>query len=241
MLYVDHASFEEVGRLAAMALEAGKSCRTEVQLVRKDGSIFWADISGANMTNGTGDTLWLLVDATQTRLANEQIARLAHHDALTGLPNRLLLGDRLAQAKPLALRDGSQLAVCFLDLDGFKAVNDLHGHEAGDELLKEVAARLLQTVRANDSVCRLGGDEFVLLLNQLTRPDEHLDILKRATTALCQPVVLSSGAVVQVTTSVGVSFFPRHTVDTTELIRLADHAMYEAKKAGRNRIVTYEP
>jgi len=241
MLYVDHASFEEVGRLAAMALEAGKSCRTEVQLVRKDGSIFWADISGANMTNGTGDTLWLLVDATQTRLANEQIARLAHHDALTGLPNRLLLGDRLAQAKPLALRDGSQLAVCFLDLDGFKAVNDLHGHEAGDELLKEVAARLLQAVRANDSVCRLGGDEFVLLLNQLTRPDEHLDILKRATTALCQPVVLSSGAVVQVTTSVGVSFFPRHTVDTTELIRLADHAMYEAKKAGRNRIVTYEP
>jgi len=183
----------------------------------------------------------LLSDATHARLANEQIARLAHHDALTGLPNRLLLADRLAQAKPLALRDGSQLAACFLDLDGFKAINDLHGHEAGDELLRQVAARLQLAVRANDTVCRLGGDEFVLLLNQLSQPEEHLEILKRATAALCQPVVLSSAAVVQVTTSVGVSFFPRHSVDNTELIRLADHAMYDAKKAGRNCIVTYEP
>jgi diguanylate cyclase (GGDEF)-like protein/PAS domain S-box-containing protein len=241
MLYVDQASFEEVGRLAAVALEAGNSCRTEVQLVRKDGSVFWADINGANMSSGHGDNMWLLVDATETRLANEQIARLAYHDALTGLPNRLMLADRLAQAKPLALRDGSQLAVCFLDLDGFKAVNDLHGHEAGDELLREVAARLLQAVRGNDTVSRLGGDEFVLLLNHLSQPEEHLEILKRATTALSQPVVLSSGAVVQVTTSVGVSFFPRHTVDTAELIRLADHAMYDAKKAGRNRIVTFQP
>ncbi len=105
----------------------------------------------------------------------------------------------------------------------------------------QVASRLQLAVRANDTVCRLGGDEFVLLLNQLTSPDEHLDILKRATTALCEPVVLKSGAVVQVSTSVGVAIFPRHSTRADELIRLADHAMYGAKKAGRNRIVTYEP
>jgi diguanylate cyclase (GGDEF)-like protein len=175
---------------------------------------------------------------TQARLASEHIARLAHHDALTGLPNRALLRDRLAQAKSLSLREGSEVAVCFMDLDGFKAINDLHGHEAGDELLVQVASRLLLAVRANDTVCRLGGDEFVLLLTQLTRPDEHLDILKRATAALCEPVVLKSGAVVQITTSVGVAIFPRHSVLGDELIGLADHAMYDAKKAGRHRIVT---
>jgi diguanylate cyclase (GGDEF)-like protein len=178
---------------------------------------------------------------TQARLAKEHIARLAYHDVLTGLPNRLLLRDRLAQAKSLSLREGREVAVCFLDLDGFKAINDLHGHDAGDELLRQVAARLQLAVRANDTVCRLGGDEFVLMLNQLTRPDEHLEVLRRATSALCQPVVLKSGAVVDVTTSVGVAFCPRHSIDTDDLIRLADHAMYDAKKAGRNRIVTCQP
>jgi len=191
MLYVDQATLDEVGRVSDIAAETGSICRTQAQMVRKDGAVVWVDLSGASMSTDSGEMMWSLADTTQTRLANEQIARLAYHDALTGLPNRLLLADRLAQAKPLALRDESQLAVCFLDLDGFKAVNDLHGHEAGDELLRQVAARLLQAVRANDTVSRLGGDEFVLLLNHLSQPEEHLEILKRATAALCQPVVLS--------------------------------------------------
>lgn len=190
------------------------------------------------MSAESAEMIWLLADVTQSRLAHEEVVRLAHHDPLTGLPNRLLLRDRLTQARALCTREGCELAVCYLDLDGFKAINDLHGHEAGDELLVQVASRLQLAVRANDTVCRLGGDEFVLLLNQLSKPDEHLDILKRAITALCQPVVLKSGVVVQVTTSVGVSIFPRHSIRADELIRLADHAMYDAKKAGRHRIVT---
>lgn len=237
-LYLDQAAFDEVGRLAGMAVESGSSCRTQVQMVRKDGIVVWVDINGATMSSDTGEMMWLLADVTQTRFANEEVVRLAHHDPLTRLPNRLLLRDRMTQAKALCTREGCELAVCYLDLDGFKAINDLHGHEAGDELLVQVANRLLLAVRANDTVCRLGGDEFVLLLTQLTRPDEHLDILKRATAALCEPVVLKSGAVVQITTSVGVALFPRHSVLGDELMGLADHAMYDAKKAGRNRIVT---
>ncbi len=238
MLYVDQATFDEVGRLASMAAEIGTSCRTQAQMVRKDGTILWMDINGASLSTDSGEMMWSLADVTQSRLIHEEVVRLAHHDPLTGLPNRTLLRDRLTQAKALSTREGCELAVCYLDLDGFKAINDLHGHEAGDELLRQVAARLLHAVRGNDTVSRLGGDEFVLLLNQLTRPDEHLDILKRATTALCQPVVLKSGAVVQVSTSVGVAIFPRHNMDGDELMGLADHAMYDAKKAGRNRIVT---
>jgi len=238
MLYIDQATFDEVGRLAAVALEAGASCRTQAQMVRKDGTVLWVDLNGATMSSDTSEMVWLLADVTQSRLVHEEVVRLAHHDPLTGLPNRLLLRDRLAQARALSRREGCELAVCYLDLDGFKAINDLHGHEAGDELLLQVANRLQLAVRANDTVCRLGGDEFVLLLNQLTRPDEYLDILKRATSALCEPVVLKSGAVVQVSTSVGVAIFLRHSTRADELIRLADHAMYDAKKAGRNRIVT---
>lgn len=238
ILYANQAAFDEVGSFIVKMLNGQRNGQMHTQMVRKDGSTFWVELSGACLPTGTGEFMWLLTDVTQARLANERIARLAYHDVLTGLPNRLLLRDRLAQAKSLSLREGRELAVCFLDLDGFKAINDLHGHEAGDELLVQVASRLLLAVRANDTVSRLGGDEFVLLLNHLSQPEEHLEILKRTIASLCQPVVLSSGAVVQVTTSVGVSFFPRHTDDTTELIRLADHAMYDAKKAGRNRIVT---
>ncbi len=240
ILYPDQAAFDEVGVLVEKLLHGHGGGQAQTQMVRKDGSTFWVELSGACLPTGTSEVIWLLADVTQARLASEHIARLAHHDALTGLPNRALLRDRLAQAKSLSLREGSEVAVCFMDLDGFKAINDLHGHEAGDELLVQVASRLLLAVRANDTVCRLGGDEFVLLLTQLTRPDEHLDILKRATAALCEPVVLKSGAVVQITTSVGVAIFPRHSVLGDELIGLADHAMYDAKKAGRNHIVTFQ-
>ena len=120
------------------------------------------------MSSDTSEMVWLLADVTQSRLVHEEVVRLAHHDPLTGLPNRLLLRDRLAQARALSRREGCELAVCYLDLDGFKAINDLHGHEAGDELLLQVANRLQLAVRANDTVCRLGGDEFVLLLNHLS-------------------------------------------------------------------------
>ena len=165
-----------------------------------------------------------------------QLEYLAYHDALTGLPNRLLLFDRLRQAITRSDRERHRIAVCYLDLDGFKPVNDCHGHKNGDRLLIELARRLESAVRAPDTVCRLGGDEFVLLLAGLGSRLECTRILERVSRILSQPHALDNAQTVAVSSSIGVALYPDDGHDPDTLLRHADQAMYQAKQNGRGKV-----
>ncbi|MDP4302795.1 GGDEF domain-containing protein [Leptothrix discophora] len=166
---------------------------------------------------------------------NAELRRQAHHDLLTGLPNRRLLADRLSVGMARARRSRHPLAVCCLDLDGFKLINDTHGHAAGDVLLVTLARRLEQVVRAEETVARVGGDEFVLLLD-LDLPTDLDPVLRRVLAAVHAPVDLG-GQAVQVAASVGHVLYPAAMddgVDADTLLRLADQAMYHAKREGQS-------
>ena len=163
-----------------------------------------------------------------------QLERLAHYDPLTGLPNRALLADRMSQAMMQSQRRGQRLAMAFLDLDGFKDVNDTHGHAAGDQLLVTLAQRMKEALREGDTLARLGGDEFVAVLLDLDELDDTTLILNRLLTAAAQPVLYGE-TMLQVSASLGVSFYPQaQMMDADQLMRQADQAMYQAKQAGKN-------
>ncbi len=179
VLYADEETFEQLGRSAYPVVERGGRFRMQVPMRHKNGDKMWIDVSGVKLPASREESLWLLADITPIRQAFEDVQHMAFHDVLTGLPNRLLFADRMKQALLMAQRQERRLAVCYLDLDGFKQVNDRHGHAAGDLLLKEIAQRLSGCVRAHDTVCRLGGDEFVLLLKGLEQIDECRIILAR--------------------------------------------------------------
>lgn len=164
-----------------------------------------------------------------------QLERIAHFDALTDLPNRVLLADRLEQAMYRARRSGRKLALVYLDLDGFKAINDAHGHAAGDRLLVKVAQHMRDCLREGDTVARLGGDEFVAVLADVDSPSVCMWLVQRLVAAIDQPVRID-GLDLRVSSSIGVTFYPQEeTVGADQLLRQADQAMYEAKLAGRNR------
>lgn len=173
-------------------------------------------------------------DITELKIQQQNLVKQAHFDLLTGLPNRILLQDRLKQAMARARRQEHWLAVCFMDLDGFKAVNDTHGHEAGDELLLGVAQRLQQSIRTEDTAARLGGDEFVLLLEPINNFADCQVVMERVLSAIRQPLTLSNGAQAFVTGSMGVTIFPLDDSDSDQLLRHSDRAMYKAKQAGRD-------
>ncbi|MDE2298044.1 MAG: diguanylate cyclase, partial [Burkholderiales bacterium] len=158
---------------------------------------------------------------------------LALHDVLTGLPNRRLLMDRLSLAIAHARRNDGTMAMMFLDLDGFKQINDTLGHDAGDALLKAVATRLVAAVRQEDTVARLGGDEFVIALWELNHADAVAALVSKVVQAVSQPYGLQ-GRSVNVTASVGVSIYPTHGRDVDTLMKSADQALYEAKRSGKN-------
>ncbi len=169
----------------------------------------------------------------------EQFSWQAGHDTLTRLPNRTLLSDRLEQAVAHAQRQEKLLLVCFMDLDGFKAVNDQHGHELGDKLLIEVARRLLNVVRSDDTVSRLGGDEFVLLLSEISTMDEADIVISRILDEMARPFLIEQQTL-KISASIGLTVFPFDSSDTDTLIRHADQAMYEAKQSGRNRFHLFD-
>jgi diguanylate cyclase (GGDEF)-like protein len=162
----------------------------------------------------------------------------AMHDALTGLPSRLLFMERLEHALVQAQRHGHRLAVMFIDLDRFKLINDSLGHEAGDRMLKEVARRLKLRLREGDTVARLGGDEFVMLLEEITTPQDTLLVAQKLVRELAAPFSLA-GQNVTVTASIGVSTYPEGSNDSATLLRQADAAMYDAKANGRNLCQLY--
>jgi diguanylate cyclase (GGDEF)-like protein/PAS domain S-box-containing protein len=177
----------------------------------------------------------LFSDITPIKEHERQLERIAHYDALTTLPNRVLLADRLHQAMAQAQRHGKMLAVAYLDLDGFKSVNDEHGHKAGDQLLVALATRMRHALREGDTLARLGGDEFVAVLLDLGDVSASVPMLSRLLAAAAQPVQ-AGGLALQVSASIGVTYYPQaEDVDADQLLRQADQSMYQAKVAGKNR------
>ena len=179
-------------------------------------------------------------DITERKQAEERLERIAHYDALTQLPNRLLFADRLQHALAQTRRQNSLLAVVYLDLDGFKPVNDQFGHEAGDRLLIDVAARLRADLRAGDTVARLGGDEFVLLFGELKDRAECEVALQRILQALAEPYSVADQSVT-LSASIGVTLYPLDASTPDTLLRHADQAMYQAKQTGRSRYHFFDP
>jgi len=217
-------------------LVAGRPVRAQLQMHRLDGSPIWIDIQGTRLSPDARDTLWVLADISALKRYQDEIEHLAMHDALTGLPNRRLLEDRLGQGLALSRRDGQPLAVAYIDLDGFKGVNDRLGHAAGDLLLQDAARRILEGVREHDTVCRMGGDEFVLLLPVLRHEEEAEHIVQRVLQSLRRPYSLAASGAVHVTASAGLALYPVDAHDGEALLRLADAALYQAKEAGRNQL-----
>ena len=179
-------------------------------------------------------------DVSAERAITEQLSHRANHDALTGLPNRLLLADRIDQAISLAPRHGKKVAVLYLDLDGFKQINDTLGHPAGDLLLKSVARRLVGCLRASDTVCRQGGDEFVVLLSEVGQAEDAALSARRILQTISEPHIIE-GDPLYVTSSIGVSVYPDDGADSQTLLKAADMAMYRAKANGRQRYQFFEP
>ena len=180
----------------------------------------------------------VLHDMTEAVAMAERMAHLAQYDALTDLPNRLLLHDRAHQAMAQARRDGTSLAVMYLDLDGFKGINDRLGHEAGDQLLVQFAQRLKAAVRASDTVCRQGGDEFVVLLPGLDGPEPACGVARKILGA-CDAAFELAGEAVHIGLSGGIALYPQHGDTLDALSRHADTAMYQAKRGGRMRFMLY--
>jgi len=173
------------------------------------------------------------IDITEHKRAEERIQRVAHHDSITGLPNRILFNDRLVQAMSLARRNARQFALLYLDLDKFKKVNDALGHAAGDELLRGVAARVREQVRESDTVARIGGDEFAVILPDIGRREEAAVVAAKIVAALILPFRVGGGRQsVEIGTSIGIAIYPADARDAEALVKAADAAMYAAKQSG---------
>ena len=212
----------------------------------------WAGETVVQNENGEKEGVWLALSAIKdsqgfithyagvvssvTQLVKRQhiLEEEANHDALTGLPNRRLLLDRLNQAMMRSNRGGHMLAVCYLDLDGFKQVNDTLGHDAGDDVLRIVASRMSKALRGEDTVVRLGGDEFVLLLGDLDKEESLTHLLNRLLQDIAQPI-LTHGEPAAVSASIGVTLYPQDHGAPEQLLKHADEAMFAAKKAGKSR------
>jgi diguanylate cyclase (GGDEF)-like protein/hemerythrin-like metal-binding protein/PAS domain S-box-containing protein len=209
---------------------------------RKDGEIYAELISISVILDPQGHPTHYvgnLSDITVLKQHEKQLEHIAHYDALTGIPNRVLLVDRMQQAQAQTRRDGQMLAICYLDLDGFKPINDHLGHEAGDSVLIEVAKRMVQSLRGGDTVARLGGDEFVILLLGIADINECKSSLDRLLQVIAAPILLADQTY-QVTASVGVTLYPHDEEDPDTLLRHADQAMYLAKRLGKNRYYFFD-
>jgi diguanylate cyclase (GGDEF)-like protein/PAS domain S-box-containing protein len=215
----------------------------EVWNRHKGGEVFAEMLTISAVRNNVGDTeqyVAIFSDITSIKAHQVELERIAHFDALTHLPNRLLLADRLRQTMPQAVRREQQLAVAYLDLDGFKAINDLHGHNVGDQLLIALAAAMNDTLRDGDTLARLGGDEFVAVLIDLKDVGSCAPMLNRLLEVASSPIQLGMD-ILQVSASIGVAFYPQdNDVDADQLMRQADQAMYQAKLAGKNRYHVFD-
>ena len=223
---------------AEMALTENKTVgmAADAVLIRRDGSEAGIEDSAAPIHDRDGKVTGAVLvfhDVTASRELAEKMAHLAHHDALTDLPNRVLLNERMTQAIALARRHGKKAAVLFLDVDRFKHVNDSLGHAIGDKLLQSVARRLLACVRASDTVSRQGGDEFLVLLPDVERSQDAAGFAAKILAALALPHRID-GQELHVTISIGIGLYPEDGQDVDTVVKSADTAMYHAKENGRN-------
>lgn len=206
----------------------------EVTAIRKNGKQFPMELSVSEMPlREERYFVGVFRDITERKLAEQKIEHLAHHDYLTGLPNRALFMDRLEQSLSLAKRGNHKTAILFLDLDSFKCINDTLGHQTGDLLLQEVAIRLKKVVRDSDTVARAGGDEFILVLNDVGSHENASLAAKNIIAALSEPFALA-GQSCHMGGSIGISLFPDDARDSATLLIQADEAMYAAKRNGKN-------
>ena len=243
---------ERVKQVFAETVRTGAGKQIEYRFVLADGSIRDMESRGSLIKDAAGRPTRVLVvsrDVTERNQLQERVRKMAFHDDLTGLPNRRLFGDRLNQALATRLRSAGYGALMFIDLDGFKPLNDAHGHDVGDLLLIEAANRLKRCVREMDTVARFGGDEFVVMLGQLDLNEadsiSHAGrVAEKLRAAVCEPYVLRAGyegnaeaAVThRCTASIGVTLFGDRDANPSEILKRADSAMYRAKQAGGNQV-----
>lgn len=213
----------------------------EMAGMRKDGSTFPMELAVCEIDDEQERTFVGILRDISARKAHEAyMHHIAHHDQLTGLPNRALFTDRLKQMLAKARRDNARIALMFIDLDNFKPINDTLGHDIGDLLLKEVTARLQRCLRESDTAARIGGDEFVVLLPSLSTTDDALRVANKIREALNLPFDLA-GNEVRISSSIGIAVYPEHGEAEKDLVKHADIAMYHAKKHGRNDAALYRP
>jgi diguanylate cyclase (GGDEF)-like protein/PAS domain S-box-containing protein len=221
----------------------GLRLRREVRVLlhnyRKDGGLFWNDLFIAPVLDGHGDmthSVMIVHDVSAVIAQQDDLRKLANHDALTGLPNRILFGERLARVIVDSTRERRRFIVLFADVDELKYINDTLGHTAGDELLRNVATRLQSCLRADDTIARLGGDEFVIALTRTDLGDAGIQaIVERLQSVVAEPMIVS-GRELRVTCSIGVSRFPEDGKEAVDLLKHADQAMYRAKRVGRSSV-----
>jgi diguanylate cyclase (GGDEF)-like protein/PAS domain S-box-containing protein len=235
--------FVAPGRRQAAAdyMREGREDLYESEVLHKNGYSVAIEAVGKTLRLGDADyRLVVLRDITARKHAEARIQYMAHHDMLTGLPNRAYLVERLTTILALARRHGSLAAILFIDLDNFKTVNDSLGHHSGDALLKEVAGRIKAMLREADMVSRLGGDEFLVILTDLATPEDAANVADKLLQSLAAPIALE-GQLLRANASIGISVFPRDGDNADDLIRRADAAMYSVKDHGRGHSRYYTP
>jgi len=227
----------ELYRELWQTLLRGEEWRGEFHNRRKDGRHFWESASISAIKNAKGAIRHFVAikdDITERKQMRDQLQQMAQFDMLTGLPNRRMVLDRLAQMVALAKRGNQRFALLFVDLDGFKRINDTYGHEAGDRVLKIVAARLSACIRSSDIVGRMGGDEFTVILSTLTHYEDAGQVAEKILQTLRLPITMPSGVQDRIGSSIGISVFPEDALEGDGLLATADDAMYEVKHAGKN-------
>ena len=230
---------ETVREKAIESLKCGSSLPCEYRFVRKSGEIIWVlEKVTSTEYKGRRATVGSFMDITERKQLEQKFADMATHDPLTGLPNRLLLSDRLDVGLAQAQRNDTRLAVMMLDLDRFKTVNDTFGHSVGDELLRAAGERLIGIVRKSDTVARMGGDEFVVFLLQIDKMEDAIRVSQKILGAFRKPFVLDAYQI-RITTSIGIAIYPEDGEDVETLFKNADTAMYWAKEQGRDNYELY--
>jgi len=219
------------------SLQTQRYWQGEIWNRRKNGNVYpeWLTITSVTGERGNVYFVGIFSDITKRKANEERINFLAYHDRLTELPSRDLFYDQLALAMSRVRRKRDNLALFFMDLDGFKEVNDTYGHEAGDEVLRVTSARLLGCVRGEDTVARLGGDEFGVVLNGVEKPEEAALVANKIIDVLSQPILLKNNEDCAIGVSIGIAIYPENGVEIDTLMSVADRAMYVSKTGGKNR------
>ncbi len=241
MLYARDSASAQYYQELLHEVQTGNVWHREAFNVRKNGEGYWENISVSPVLDENGQIYHFVVlkeDITKRREESEKANYLAYHDSLTGLSNRSLFYDRLMIAVANAARYQSQMAVMFLDLDGFKEINDTYGHDTGDDVLKAVAGQLKKIMRKGDTVARMGGDEFTVIVPEFEDLTDVELVAEKILKTLRQPLTEKA---LLVTPSIGIAFYPQHGTNHEALLSHADKAMYQAKKQGKNNYQIYNP